>query len=67
MGLTINGIDASPIAVVVHFLIGRLNPLLLLNRKKENLQSLLIVKPGIATEANVCQINVSAAAIIFFF
>lgn len=67
IGLTIKGILASPMAVVVHFLIGRLNFLFLLKRNNDRAQSRLIVNPGIATDARVCQIRVSAAAIIFRF
>jgi len=60
-----NGIDPSPIAVVVHFRTGKLKALFFARRNIDNAHNRLIVNPGIATEAKVCHINVSAAAITF--
>lgn len=58
IGWIINGIDAKPIAVVIHGL--RKNGLAdLFCAKRTTAQSLLIVKPGIITDANPCQSKVS--------
>jgi hypothetical protein len=62
MGLTMKGIQLSPIAVVVHLLTGRLKVLFFERRNIDKAHTRFIVNPGIAMDASVCQINVSAAA-----
>jgi len=66
MGFTIKGILHNPIAVVHHLLACGLNLLLFLKINKDIAQILLIVNPGMATDANVCQQSVSAATIFLF-
>lgn len=65
MGWTIKGMHPKPIAVVVHFLTGRLSFVLFWSKYIDRAQTLLIVYPGMATEASVCHVMVSAAAMTF--
>lgn len=62
MGLIINGIAANPIPVTVHFRILGGKAVVFLKTKLDSLHSLLMVNPGIATDANPCHINVSPTA-----
>lgn len=55
------GIQPNPIAVVDHFATEGGTNLVFLNRNREIAQIRLTVKPGITTEANICQTIVSAA------
>ncbi len=59
-----NGMTPRPMKVVAHFRVvnGTLGAILA-NDTRDKAQILLIVKPGIMTEAKACQTNVSKAAI----
>lgn len=59
MGCIIRGIDARPITVEIHGLLNRGLVALLRCMKITSAHSLLIVKPGIITDANPCHISVS--------
>ena len=59
-----NGMDDNPIPVVIHLRTacdGILFLQYLLSTKSEPAHNLLMVKPGMATEAKVCHKSVSAA------
>ena len=62
MGLIISGMHDNPIVVTTTFLRGRLRPDVRARKKWDSAQILLIVKPGIATEARPCHTRVSATA-----
>lgn len=56
------GMERSPTAVVTHFLAGPGHDTPLLSSTPVKVQILLMVKPGIATDASPCQISVSTIA-----
>ena len=64
IGWTINGITPSPTAVVIHFLVfkGTFGATFA-RENKLAAHILLIVNPGIITDAKACQTSVSKAAI----
>ena len=66
IGLMMNGIEARPIAVVVHRRAptGSLEDFWRSKLVKKQIR--LMVKPGIATEARPCQISVSSTAWVTF-
>ena len=66
IGLMMKGIDPRPIRVTVHFLVMRGIAEVLLNMRLLRKQILLIVYPGMATEAKPCQISVSKTALKIF-
>lgn len=60
----ISGIDPKPTPVTIHFLTCSLNNLLtyLFSANLDTAQSLLIVSPGITTDASPCHSKVSITA-----
>lgn len=62
MGVMMRGMAASPRAVVVHRRRGRGQRVRVPSRASEAAQRRLMVKPGMATEARLCQTKVSATA-----
>lgn len=59
-----NGIAPKPTPVVIHFLVARATWGIDFPRtNRDPAQILLIVNPGIRTEAKACQISVSKAAV----
>lgn len=64
MGRTMNGMHPNPSAVVVHFRRARDHVVPLARTNKDAAHTRLIVNPGIATEARVCQISVSTADLV---
>ena len=57
IGFMINGMTPRPMAVVVHFLTGPGSLVARSSVKRESLHILLIVNPGMITDANPCHRN----------